>query len=127
MLFVKELWCDLYSESPWYFQVLSCRRSVGKEGAALISNPPNSTVLVYRKIRELQSRTSLHRRKKKNLNMEKLLNIEKNIAKYKMNKKRKGNFEANVQSNAGASETNASPRLLIDLKLKKNSKIKNTN
>jgi len=59
--------------------------------------------------------------------MEKLLNIEKNIAKYKMNKKRKGNFEANVQSNAGASETNASPRLLIDLKLKKNSKIKNTN
>lgn len=59
--------------------------------------------------------------------MEKLLNIEKNIAKYKMNKKRKGNFEVNVQSNAGASKTNASPRLLIDLKLKKNSKIKNTN
>lgn len=56
---------------------------------------------------------------KKNLNMEKLLNIEKNIAKYKINKKRKGNFEAYVQSNAGASKTNASPRLLIDLKFKK--------
>lgn len=51
--------------------------------------------------------------------MEKLLNIEKNIAKYKINKKRKGNFEAYVQSNAGASITNASPRLLIDLKFKK--------
>lgn len=51
--------------------------------------------------------------------MEKLLNIEKNIAKYKINKKRKGNFEAYVQSNAGASKTNASPRLLIDLKFKK--------
>lgn len=46
--------------------------------------------------------------------MEKLLNIEKNIAKYKINKKRKGNFEAYVQSNAGASKTNASPRLLTD-------------
>lgn len=56
---------------------------------------------------------------KKNLNMEKLLNIEKNIAKYKINKKRKGNFEAYVQSNAGASKTSASPRLLIDLKFKK--------
>lgn len=51
--------------------------------------------------------------------MEKLLNIEKNIAKYKITKKRKGNFEAYVQSNAGASKTSASPRLLIDLKPKK--------
>jgi len=30
--------------------------------------------------------------------MEKLLNIEKNIAKYKINKKRKGNFEAYVHN-----------------------------
>lgn len=51
--------------------------------------------------------------------MEKLLNIEKNIAKYKINKKRKGNFEAYVQSNARTCKTDASPRLLIDLKFKK--------
>lgn len=69
-----------------------------------------------KKIRDYNLELRFTEEKKKNLNMEKLLNIEKNIAKYKINKKRKGNFEAYVQSNAGASKTNASPRLLIDLK-----------
>lgn len=46
--------------------------------------------------------------------------MEKNIAKYKLNKKGKETLNLMYRANARSSKHNASPRLLIDLKTKKN-------
>lgn len=45
--------------------------------------------------------------------------MEKNIAKYKLNKKGKETLNLMYRANARSSKHNASPRLLIDLKTKK--------